>query len=399
MRVLMICLHLPYPPQSGALIRNYNLLKRVSQENEVWVASVADKRFDEDSIAHLKTFCAGVETVEFSQTGKFDKPLQIIEYLLKGWPVELRHYHLPELFDKIKDLVSRYDFDVIDIEDSNMGLYLEAIPETLHKKCVLTFHDVIYKKTERIFALETRWLRKLRMGLYSRMMARWEPFYTQKFGCCITVSEPDRQILLAKNPDLQIEIVNNGIDTRAFQPLPYDSMNHTLLFVGNMNYLPNIDAMELFCQQILPLVKKSIPDVRLTIVGLNPVPKVMALAGDGISIVKNAKDLVPHYQQSAVSVVPLRGGGGTRLKILESMAFGRPVVSTTIGCEGLEVRDEEHLFIADDAEKFAARIIQLLTDAETRERMVRNGRELVEKVYDWDMIAQKLLKVYANLAP
>ncbi len=398
MRILMICLHLPYPPQSGALIRNYNLLKRVAQENEVWIASVAEKKFDEGNIAHLKTFCAGVEVVEPTQTGRLDNPLQIFEYLWKGWPVELRYYHLPALFEKINELVNRYDFDVIDIEDSNMGLYLEAIPESLHKKCVLTFHDVIYKKMESIYNLETRLPSKLRMGLYSRMMARWEPFYMQKFGCCVTVSEPDRQLLLAKNPNLRIEIVNNGIDTRSFQPLPYDSSNHTLLFVGNMNYLPNIDAMELFCQQILPLVKKSIPDVKLTIVGLNPVPKVMALAGDGITVIKNARDLVPHYQQSAVSVVPLRGGGGTRLKILESMALGRPVVSTTIGCEGLEVHDGEHLFIADDPLSFANRIIKLLKDSDTRKGMIKRGRLLVEKVYDWDVIAKKLLKVYSSLA-
>jgi glycosyltransferase involved in cell wall biosynthesis len=164
-----------------------------------------------------------------------------------------------------------------------------------------------------------------------------------------------------------------------------------------MGYPPCVDAVLYFCREIFPRIRRTLGTAELWIVGRDPRPEVMQLNGDGVHVTGRVDEVIPYYQQSAVSVVPLRAGGGTRLKILEAMALGRPVVSTTIGCEGLEVVDGEHLLIADNCEQFAEKTVRLLTDRQIYQHISTNGRQLVEARYDWDKIAGRLMEVYAEL--
>ncbi len=218
MRTLMITYYLPYPLQSGAAIRNYNLLKRLSRDNEVYIAAFAEHDSDAANIDHLRTFCAGVETVEMVQYHALGRPLKALEYLFRGWPLELRQYHSRELIDKIRALVTSRQFDVVEIEDLFMGLYLEALPADLRKRSILTFHDIVFNKARRIASLEPRWKRKIRMWLYGKMMYGWEPFYMEKFGRCIAMSETDRNLILSRNPRLKIDVVPNGVDSKKLLP-------------------------------------------------------------------------------------------------------------------------------------------------------------------------------------
>jgi hypothetical protein len=142
----MITHYIPYPLYSGAAIRNYNMLKRLSREHEVWVAGFASQEADAKNIAHLRSFCAGVETVEFTDSNALQYPLLALEYFTKGWPTELRHYRSQALIEKIGSLVAKHHFDVVEIEDSFMGLYLEALPISMHRNCLITFHDIVFSK-------------------------------------------------------------------------------------------------------------------------------------------------------------------------------------------------------------------------------------------------------------
>jgi polysaccharide biosynthesis protein PslH len=399
MRILMIINHIPYPPSSGASIRIYNLLKRLACEHEIWiVAFTRDEKQDAQSIAHLRTFCAGVESVVVPNLGALERPWQALEYFFKGRPMELRHFYSHALVNKIRELTAQHHFDVVQIEDSYMGLYLEALPTALQHRSVVTFHDVVFSRADRIARVELHLLRRIRMWLYGRMMRDWEPFYMENFGRCIVVSEMDRKLLLSCNPRLKIDVVPNGIDTQQFRPVPYSDDNSMLLFVGNMGYRPNVDAVSFFCKQIFPLIRAKAPQAEVCVTGLNPAPEVLALAGEGVRVTGTVEDVRPYYAQSAVCIVPLRAGGGTRLKILEAMALGRPVVSTSIGCEGLDVQDGVHLFIADTPEDFAAKTLLLLNEPYIRESIIQSGRELAEKHYDWDIIARQLLKSYQEVA-
>ena len=179
--------------------------------------------------------------------------------------------------------------------------------------------------------------------------------------------------------------------------LPRPEGPPSLIFIGNMGYRPNEDAILYFCKEILPIVRQRLPDVELWIVGTNPPPSVQALAGPGVHVTGRVPDVREFYERCTVSIVPLRSGSGTRLKILEAMALGRPVVSTSIGCEGLEVVDRRHLMVADAPAGFAQRTIELLENEETRSLMVDDARELAVKRYDWDVIAGDLAEHLQSL--
>lgn len=394
MRILIITATLPYPPFSGTPLRVYNLLQRISKEHEIWLATFVRNLDAAESVSHLQEFCRGVEAVKFQQLGALARPVDFFRYLLTNKPPDLRLYYSDELMSNIHDLVVKIDFDVVEFVDSYMAMYLQALPQEMRGKAILTFIDVVFNKYDRIYPLEPKRFRKLRLWLHSRMMRRWEPRYAERFDHCITVSEADRRLLLAVNPRLQIDVVPNGVDTHAYQPLPHDDAASALVFVGNMNYRPNVDGVLWFCREMLPYVRREVPEVEVWIVGVDPQPEVRELNGDGVHVTGQVEDVRYYYNRSTASFVPLRAGGGTRLKILEAMALGRPVVSTSIGCEGLDVVDGEHLLIADNSQRFAENAVRLLTDEGLRNSIATKARQLVVDHYDWDVIARKLVKVY-----
>ena len=164
-----------------------------------------------------------------------------------------------------------------------------------------------------------------------------------------------------------------------------------------MSYGPNVDGAIFFCEEIFPLVKRQVPNIKLLIVGRDPIKAVCNLASSDVTVTGRVESVIPYYQQSFISVVPLRAASGTRLKILESMALGRPVISTTIGCEGLNVTQGENILIANTPADFAVQTVRLLNDIELRQRLVIGGRRLVETTYDWEIIGQQLLQTYNQL--
>jgi polysaccharide biosynthesis protein PslH len=395
MRILMIVDYLPYPLVGGDRVRIYNLLRRVANQHEVSLAAFLETPDHAEAVPHLEQFCARVETASLQRRSPIAHIPGLIRYALERKPLELKFLHSDELTNKIDQLASTMDFDIVQLE-SRMGLYLEALPQDGRCKTILMFQNFTSQQSRRVFHIERRWSDKMRALLNSMVMYAWEPRYAQRFDCCTTVSEIDRSLLLKANHRLRVEVIPNGVDTGAYQPLPPET-TPALLFIGNMSYPPCIDAMLYFCQEIFPRIRQLIGEVELWIVGRDPSPEIRQLDGGGVHVTGRVEDVIPYYRQCAVCVVPLRAGGGTRLKILEAMALCRPVVSTTIGCEGLDVTDGEHLLIADDLEQFAEKTVRLLEDHQLYQYLSAHGRRLVETHYDWDKIAEKLMGTYADL--
>lgn len=398
MRVLIITDYLPFPLISGDRIRVYNLTQRIAERNEVSIAAPIRSSDDLASVGHLKTFCHRVETAELSRHHPVKHLPGLLAHALSGRPLELKFLHSRALRRKIQRMAAEEEFDIVQIEHSRMAPYGEALPHNTRSKTILSLHNVTATQFESISRIARRPMGRFRAWLYSRSMIRWEPRVALRFDRCLTVSELDRRSLRRAEPRLEIDVIPNGVDTHRFQLLPRIDRPPSLLFVGTMHYGPCIDAMIYFCDRILPIIQQRIQEIQLWIVGARPPESVRRLANANVHVTGRVADVVPYYRKSSVAVVPLRAGGGTRLKILESMALGRPVVSTSIGCEGLDVQDEEHLFIANSPQKFSERVIQLLTEEMTYERMVASGRKLVEERYDWDPIAEKLLEVYTTIA-
>jgi sugar transferase (PEP-CTERM/EpsH1 system associated) len=397
-RILTIVERLPFPPQSGTPIRMYNLLRRAARAHEIWLLSFTRPGDQAADVAALREFCREVHTVPARPSRATDQPLTFLRYLLRGIPPDLRLYHSEALVERIRAVTARVPFDAVEIVDSYMARYLETLPQPLRARSLLTFIDVVSQRYERLWRLEPRRGRRLRLRLYARTMRGWEPRYAAGFARCLTMSETDRDQLLAANPRLRVRVVPNGVDAKAYRPLPPPGGPPALLFVGNMDAWPNVDAVEFFSRQVLPALRAAIPGLTLWIVGRDPRPEVRRLAGDGVRVTGAVDDVRPYYRRSRVAIVPLRAGGGTRLKILEAMALGRPVVATSIGCEGLAVVDGRHLVVRDTVAGLTDGTRRLFTHDAEWQRLVEAGRDLVTERYDWDVIARQLLAAYEEVA-
>ncbi len=399
MRILIIAPFIPYPLLSADAVRLYNLLKYITREHEVWLACLLDASpVAEDGVPHLREMCAGVEVSIKDELPRLRRFPGLVQFGLAGKPPELKFYDSKDFKQKLQRLASTVDFDIVQIEHSCMGLYSELFSSRANLKRILVIHNVSSQQWARIARVERGRGRSFRSQFYSWTMSHWEPGYAERFDRIITVSEPNRQLLCEANPRLHIDVVPNGVDTQLHQSLPIENILPTLLFVGIMEYQPNADGAIYFCQEILPIIKRTIPEVDLWIVGQDPLPEVRALASGSVHVTGRVPEVLPYYQRSSIAVVPLRAGGGTRLKILEAMALGRPVVTTTIGCEGLDVRDGEHVLIADTPEEFSSRVVELLTDRDLYLRIAANARELVVNRYDWKAIGAQMLRIYDDMA-
>ncbi|MGH7807549.1 MAG: glycosyltransferase family 4 protein [Thermodesulfobacteriota bacterium] len=398
MRILFVTFGLPYPPDSGVRIHDFYLIKNVSQLHSVSLLSLITSPEQEKHVNRLRPHCDMVDFV-------IAKPRRVREHLsgiMRGFlarrPLATHPYLYDEMASKIHELVTNRGVDIVQIEHSFLAPYIEAIPADSNCKKILSFHNLGVNQYKRMIYLKNRLTEKSLFLLKWMLMLRWEAKYAERFDRSLVVSALEEKVLRSANPNVSVSVIENGVDTTLYQPLVDSSHDNALLFVGVMGYPPNIDAVLYFCESIMPLIQDRIPSLKLFIVGHEPAPEIRRLAErENVVVTGYVDDVTTYYRQSQVTVVPLRGGGGTRLKILESMALGRPVVSTTLGCEGLNVTDKEDIMIADTPSEFAERVIQLLKDKELRDRIARNARLLVETHYDWKLIGGRLMTLYDNM--
>jgi polysaccharide biosynthesis protein PslH len=400
MRVLFITDVMPYPVVSGNRLRVYHLCRQLARSHEVWLVTSVNspEEMHSDDVQHMRSFCHEVIMAVRDRHSKLEHVPGLLRYALSGKPPELKFEYCENLATEIRRVTAEIDFDIVHIEPSYLALYREALSPDAHHKFVLGYQNIDFNLHKLVAQVETEPATKMRAYLHSIWMRRWEPRYAEHFDRCITCSEIDRQLLLGANPRLRVDVCPNGVDTQEYQLLPEDNDRPSLLFIGSMNYAPCADGAVFFCEAILPHIREKIADVDLWIVGRNPPPSVNQLARDNVHVTGWVDDILPFYRRSTVCVVPLRAGGGTRLKVAEAMALGRAIVSTSIGCEGIDVVDGEHIFIADEAEEFARKTIQLLSDAQLRANMVSRARKLAVEKYDWGALADGLTEIYRELA-
>ena len=397
MRILFITDYMPYPPITGDLIRNYNLIRRIARHHQVSLVAFKNASIEDDGVSHMKQFCHRVEAVNLVRRHKLVRIPGLFRYLTAGIPIDIEFLQSDMMAHRIKRLVYSEAFDIVQIEQTRMALYLEALPPNCYSKNILVFHNVASKQYNRIARIASTPFEKIRTRLHSLMLQRWEPRYAERFDLCIAMSELDRRLLMRANPNLQVEVVPNGVDTHLYQPIESNTNQLAVLIVGSMSYAPNADGALWFCNNILPYIRQELNKVQVWIVGISPPPSVVALRSDDVHVTGRVENVVPYYERNKVCVVPLRAGGGTRLKILEAMALGRPVVSTSIGCEGLDLVDGQHLLIADEPKQFAKKTVNLLKDKSLYHYIATKARELVVTRYNWDVISNKLLEIYSKV--
>lgn len=391
--MLMVMPYCPYPPDYGAAIRTYYILREVAQRYEVSVALLGE----ENSEAILRKSglrLADVATVPIPEVpGQFTKRLHQLASLL-GWRSSVSLIQRSSrLKEEIQRLASDSRFDLVHIEHYPMAVHLEDIG--LPK--IVDAHNVEYDSLRRLAEVSSSPGRRFFYELESRKMKSEELRVYRDCSCVFAASERDAQILSPTLDGTPVVVVPNGVDTDAFSPKEVEPAPASLVFVGALNYAPNADGVTHFLREIYPLVKEREPRVTLTIVGGGVPAWLSRIEDPSITVTGYVKDVGPYIHGASVVIVPLRAGGGTRLKVLEAMASGKAIVSTSIGCEGIEASHQETLLVADTPREFADSVLRLIKDVPAGRQMGARAREMARAIYDWRVIGEKIAEAYGKV--
>jgi glycosyltransferase involved in cell wall biosynthesis len=378
-------------PTSGGRTRVYNLLRHLSRDHQITLLTFVQPA-DERWAPTVLPYCHRLEGVPFAGW----QPLGAWQNRLRGWgqilfsrrPRYAATFPVETMREPLRRLLRESRFDVVTFET----LYLvELVGEIGDAPRLLAEQNAEHDVARRSYELATHPVHRVRDGLEWRKLRAFESAYLRRFPTCVAVSERDAALLAQLSPATRYHVAPNGVDGAHFAPpAGRPREGQTLLFFGTLNYGPNVEGIVWFVEEVLPRIRQADPQVTLEIVGADAAPAVAALATrPGVKLTGFAPDIRERLWSATLSVVPLWNGGGTRLKILEALAAGCPVVSTSLGAEGLDLQDEEHLLIADSAEAFASQVVRALASPELRESLAQRGQERVALRYDWGPIAER----------
>lgn len=392
MRILWLKSDLLLPLDKGGKLRTWHLMRHLARRHEITYLAFAHPDEPADNIAGMREVASRVEVVPRAEVTKHSPRFfaRVAWHLADPLPYAVAQYRSRAYRRRLDSLLATGGFDLV-VADFLVSAV--NLPRRLPCPAVLFTHNV-ESEIWRRHAETATGLRKALYATQYRRMLRYEGDALRRFDGLLAVSDADRDTFVRLYPGVRpeaIDVVATGVDTEYFAPAPEDTSSTELVFTGSMDWLPNEDGMAWFVRDVLPLVRAEVPDARLSIVGRSPSPAVMKLASEpGVRVTGRVDDVRPYIGDAAVFVVPLRIGGGTRLKIFEAMAMAKAVVSTTVGAEGLPVTDGRDVLIADDAAAFARATVRLLRDLGERRRLEQAARTLVAEHFDWSVVARDL---------
>ena len=401
MRILWLKSDLLPPLDTGGKLRTWHLLRHLARRHDITYLAFAGPDVPPSDLEAMRAVASRVETVErvAPAKGTWRFYADAASHVLDPLPYAVAKYRSATYRRRMRDLFAEQSFDLIVCDFLFPAVNM---PAQLPCPAVIFTHNVESEIWRRHASTKARLAARALYGMQHRRMLRYERQTLERFDGILAVSEADRDTFSRLYPDsvgAPVHIVPTGVDTDFFRPSPSPGAVQDLVFTGSMDWLPNEDAMRHFCRHILPLIRADEPGVRLSIVGRAPTPAVRSLANEpGVRVTGRVDDVRPFMNEAAVYIVPLRIGGGTRLKIFEAMAMGKAVVSTAIGAEGLPVADGEHLLIADSPLSFARSVVRLIRDQARRERLGSAARALVLERYDWTAVAGALEEPLMRIA-
>ncbi len=381
MKILWVKTDFLHPTTRGGQIRTLEMLRQLHQRHEVHYVAFDDAS-NPEGLRRSSEYSTRCYPVSFRVVPKRSLAFawQLTRGLFSRFPVAGMRYRSTGMRDTIARLVSEYRFDAKICDFLHPSINIEDM-----RGWILFQHNVETIIWERHAESGRTPAHRAYFGLQARRMFEWERAVCRSAAHVIAVSEIDEQIMRERFGIRHTSSVPTGVDLDYFERPSAVEKHFDLVFVGSMDWMPNIDGVRWFLDEVLALIRANKPDCRVAIVGRNPPPSVTAEAKDPlITITGTVADVRPFLWQSAVSIVPLRVGGGTRLKIFESLAAGTPVVSTTIGAEGLPLEQGKTIAIGDTAQEFAAECLDLLDDPDARKGMSSAGLEFVREKVSWD---------------
>jgi sugar transferase (PEP-CTERM/EpsH1 system associated) len=388
LRVLFVAKRFPYPADTGGKIRTARLLEQLSRRLDITLISNVEHPKDDPYLAQVDKLCARFEPVAWQETrrGSLGFYARVIRRLASRYPVSVAGDHSRPFAERIRACLTRdrYDLLVCDFVQPSIN-----IDDRVGVPVLLFQHNVESMIFERHALTASnaplRWFWRSQW----RKMERFEREACQRFGGVVAVSEADRALFTERFGARRTFAIPTAVDADYFRPAAGPVADGNLVFTGSMDWLPNEDAMLFFADEILPRVIAQVPGATLTIVGRSPSPHLRRrlAARPEITITGRVDDVRPFMERAAAYIIPLRIGGGTRIKAYEAMAMAKPVISTPIGVEGLPVRDGEHLVLAESAADFAGAVVDVLRNPERRHRLGQAARRFVEGSCSWPSAA------------
>ncbi len=395
MRLLVFYPYVPYPLDRGTHHRTFNLLRELASEHEIDLLALAQNGEGMEHQSLFEEFCRNVRFISF-QHPAWQKLFP--QRLFNRLPANVAHWTVPEVGEALERQLQNNRYDAVHACDIILAQYFfgNALPLVIDRSRVDLQYQLMEHRNLK-FKLRDRVLRcegYLKLWFYERAVARR--------AAMEVVCGPDDEAFLRRyvRRKMTIAVVGNGVDLEFFYP----TANHekraaepTVLFCGAMDYNPNMDALRWFFAEIFAPLRELVPALRVLIVGKNPTAEIQAFGQrPGVTVTGSVPDVRPYYRRAWLQMVPLRIGGGTRLKIVESLAIGTPVVSTTIGAQGLGLVHDREILLADSAATFAAEIARALRDSALRSRLEENGGEVARARFSWKSLGKELISVYAE---
>lgn len=421
MKILFLTQIIPYPPDAGPRVKTWHVLRYLAgQGNQVTLVSFVRPE-EMPHVAALKNICTAVHTVPIRRS----KPSDLVYWLrshLTGRPFLVERDDLAGMRSLVERLLDEEAYDAIHADQLTMAQFAlppdarpgQAGPQRPWPVTVFDAHNAVWTIVERMRLNAALPLRPP-AALEARRVKRYEGMIVQTFDHTLAVTEPDRRSLeqalafyragvapqaVEGNDPPRITVVPIAVDTTGLPPVDRQPGSLNIMTLGTLHYPPNADGIRWFLQEVFPRVRSSVPEATLTIVGKNPPQDFLEAAArqpQVITVTGYVPDLAPYLEKSALMVVPVRAGGGMRVRILEAFSRGMPVVTTTVGLEGIDARPGEEVLVADTPEAFAAATVRLLGEPYEQDRLGSAGRRLAENRYDWQVVLSKMDAIYGTL--
>ena len=402
-RILFLTPQLPYPLEQGTAIRNFNLIAQVARRHKVALLSFAEgARTD---FGPLREICDPIVTIPAPERSMVAR----LRTLLTSSDPDMAHRLASTAYAQaLRALLFEQSFDVLQIEGIEMASFAFMARQWrgVHAPAIVfDDHNAEYVLQRRALETDRRHPRRWPAAVYSlmqwRRLAEYERRVCRAADAVLAVSQADALALAALAPDIRPVVVPNGVDTEYYRPNLPDILplqHPAVVFTGKMDFRPNVDAMLWFYRHVWPRIVAEVPEAHGYIVGKNPDPRLAALSDDpSVTVTGHVPDISPYFGGADVYVVPLRIGGGTRLKVLEAMAAGLPIVTTSLGAEGIDLTPNVHARVADRPAEYAAAVVTLLRDAVHAQALGAAARQFAVERYAWRRIIPRLEDVYSAL--
>jgi sugar transferase (PEP-CTERM/EpsH1 system associated) len=398
MKVLILSGRLLYPTNTGARIRSARLFEQLARIHDVTIACFKTASDGADELQQMRASCSRLETIEWTEHAKFSPGFwrQLALNLFSPHPYTVAKYVSPRMQQRLRELLGSGAYDVLVCDFVQPAMNALELP---FRPKILFQHNVESVIRKRHYRQTRNPLVKAYLFWEWVRLHRYEGNAARRFDHCIMVSDEDCRTMARLYGIVHTSAIPAGVDAEYFQPGGPEIDGHHIVFTGSMDWLPNVDAVQFFAREVLPSIRREL-DATFWIVGREPTAAVRRLGDESphVKVTGTVSDVRSYVDRAGVYVVPLRIGSGTRIKIFEAMAMGKPVVSTRVGAEGLPVSHGTDILIADDAASIARETIALLRDPVLRRRIGGAGRRLVADHYTWDGAARKFSDICETIA-